>query len=55
MPKASETYHIATASAAAAAEEEAAAAAAATVLQDASEGPEFSFLRLKLVHSVMLF
>ncbi len=44
MLKTAEVHSHAAASAAEA-EDEAAAAAAASVLEDASEGPEFSFLR----------
>ncbi len=45
MLKTAEVYIHAAASAAEAEDEAAAAAAAASVLEDASEGPEFSFLR----------
>ncbi len=55
MMKAGDAHHNADASAAAAAEDEAAAAAAASVLEDAAEGPEFSFLRYTCCHSAVCY
>jgi hypothetical protein len=53
MLRAGEVHNKAVASAAASAEDEAAAVAAASVLEDATEGPEFSFLRS--ISSVLLY